>query len=473
MSEVVQAWPAKRFFVEMFTRDIDLQDSILDLLDNCIDGILRSIRLGAAPNENKDLPYQGYSAEITFNKDKFKIVDNCGGIPHNILKEQAFRMGRPPVEDKINDGLASVGMYGIGMKRSIFKMGRSCTVKSFTKDGAYQVIITPEWMLDDKVWELSMVEIENDHDPGTHIEITNLLPNISILFDEGELIHTDFPKKVGYHFSFIIQKGFIILINNEPITPREFGLLVSGDGTIKTGGIAPFLYQGTIGDVKVSLAVGFYREMLNDDEVDEELQTRRNTDDAGWTIVCNDRVVLYNDKTRMTGWGEAGVPQYHTQFIGILGVVFFTSNNPASLPLTTTKRGVDGSSQLYLYVKNIMRQGLKKFTDFTNQWKKNLPEERKIIGEAKALPLTTIVKGDNNMSLWKNYKGNTPNEKFINLPLAKPLENDPLKQIKFYKKKSEIDKVCKIVFGEDHDDISPSDVGEACFRSILNKGGVS
>ncbi|EMG7739050.1 TPA: ATPase, partial [Escherichia coli] len=36
--------PSKRFFVSMLTRDIDLNDAILDLLDNCVDGALRTIK---------------------------------------------------------------------------------------------------------------------------------------------------------------------------------------------------------------------------------------------------------------------------------------------------------------------------------------------------------------------------------------------------------------------------------------------
>ena len=39
--EAVDATPVKSFFVEMLTRDIELVDAILDLLDNCVDGILR------------------------------------------------------------------------------------------------------------------------------------------------------------------------------------------------------------------------------------------------------------------------------------------------------------------------------------------------------------------------------------------------------------------------------------------------
>ncbi|MBS0481598.1 MAG: hypothetical protein JSR96_05480 [Proteobacteria bacterium] len=39
--DTARASPTKAFFVRMLTRDIELQDAILDLLDNCLDGILR------------------------------------------------------------------------------------------------------------------------------------------------------------------------------------------------------------------------------------------------------------------------------------------------------------------------------------------------------------------------------------------------------------------------------------------------
>ena len=47
----VDARPVKSFFVDMLTRDIELVDAILDLLDNCVDGILRQKKnsSGATP----------------------------------------------------------------------------------------------------------------------------------------------------------------------------------------------------------------------------------------------------------------------------------------------------------------------------------------------------------------------------------------------------------------------------------------
>src|SRR5690349_21592309 len=86
------ASPTKDFFVRMLTRDIELNDAILDLLDNCVDGILRS---GKAKRKSA-IPYKGFTAKITLAKNYFEIEDNCGGIPFEVAKKYAFAMGRPP-----------------------------------------------------------------------------------------------------------------------------------------------------------------------------------------------------------------------------------------------------------------------------------------------------------------------------------------------------------------------------------------
>ena len=65
-------------------------------------------------------PYEGFNAKITFNENSFSISDNCGGIPWS-LHEYAFRMGNARKERDNN--LPTVGVYGIGMKRAIFKIG--------------------------------------------------------------------------------------------------------------------------------------------------------------------------------------------------------------------------------------------------------------------------------------------------------------------------------------------------------------
>lgn len=44
MATKAQGAPTKEFFVGMLTRDIELSDAILDLLDNCLDGVIRQKR---------------------------------------------------------------------------------------------------------------------------------------------------------------------------------------------------------------------------------------------------------------------------------------------------------------------------------------------------------------------------------------------------------------------------------------------
>lgn len=40
-TNVIEGNPTKKFFIEMITRDISIEDAIVDLLDNSIDGANR------------------------------------------------------------------------------------------------------------------------------------------------------------------------------------------------------------------------------------------------------------------------------------------------------------------------------------------------------------------------------------------------------------------------------------------------
>jgi hypothetical protein len=112
--------PSKSFFIAMLTRDIDLVDCILDLLDNSVDGISEAARRGGRQLALQR-PFAGHRVNITYDRNHFAIVDASGGIPIQVAEEYAFRFGRPDDAPPLNEG--TIGLYGIGMKRAIFKMG--------------------------------------------------------------------------------------------------------------------------------------------------------------------------------------------------------------------------------------------------------------------------------------------------------------------------------------------------------------
>ena len=111
------------------------------------------------------------------------IEDNCGGIPLEVAERYAFRMGRPKGTAD-DDDIFTIGTYGIGMKRAIFKMGRSARVRSQTIEDAFNVMILPAWLASDNSWELPVESIENDDaESGTLIEITDLREDV---FDDPD-----------------------------------------------------------------------------------------------------------------------------------------------------------------------------------------------------------------------------------------------------------------------------------------------
>lgn len=462
MANTVSAFPAKRFFVEMLTRDIELQDAILDLLDNCVDGALRQNQ--ANHNLNDLRPYEGRWAHIVFNKDGFSIKDNCGGIPRDLAETYAFRLGRPDTERDAE--IPTVGMYGIGMKRAIFKIGKSCTVSSQHGGNGFKVEIDSLWMEDDENWELPITDENLNFDSdGTDIRIAVLHEPITHLFsiDKTDFLE-NFRKAVTSHYSFIIEKGFKVYVNDKEIEPKSTGLMFDPSISGKKG-IAPYVYEGKINGVKVDLVIGLYRELPTEEETEDEIQGKSNKENAGWTIVCNDRVVVFCDKTRLTGWGEAGVPNYHSQFIAISGIVVFKSNDASQLPVTTTKRGIDGNSDTYLIVKDIMRDGLKHFTSFTNKWKSPSPERQELQQRSKAveaLKISATIPAEAWTAVRKDYGG----RRFVP-ELPSPTLENPEKQIRFSRRINEIQAVSEYLF--DDKNMPPSTVGEACFDSIFKK----
>lgn len=458
--ERVKLVPAKRFFVEMLTRDIELVDAILDLVDNCLDGAMRILN----GDNSGPKPYDGFEVDISFDNEHFRISDNCGGIPRQVALESAFRMGRHDSErDK---DLPTVGVYGIGMKRAIFKMGEDASVFCNTDNGCYQVEISKDWMMDDNLWELPLSDLgECGEKYGTDIEVKQLRDGIKQQFANKDFVDNLY-SVISTHFSYIISKGLNIKINGEPIAPKISITRFAKDFSNKKDSIAPYVYKNNMDGVDVEVAIGFYRSLGTDEEEQDEKDGKSVSTNAGITIICNDRVVLHNDKTHVTGWGEAGVPRYHTQFIGISGVVIFQSNTPAKLPLKTTKRGVDSSSQIYAVVKDKVREGIKIFTDFTNKWKKiskgELSEHFRI-EETESAPSITLSQKVRTEE-WSNVRRDGGKVFKPRLPL--PKETDPTERVVFTKKRSEVQAVSEYLF----DEVRPTTfVGEYCFDQILKK----
>ena len=284
------------------------------------------------------------------------------------------------------------------MKRAIFKLGTSARVESrFGDEDGFYVEFTPDWIAVDNWDKLTIFSLEEDRrlaHQGTRISVSELGEEAHAYFANPDMLE-DFRVTVSRHYSLIIDKGFEVIIrtlgehNIGAVRSKPFKLLKSPAPWTERG-LHPFAFQGNVDGVEMEMYAGLYRPFLSPQEVETEEGSRGSSDDAGWTVACNDRVVIWKDKTRLTGWGEATVPNYHGQFIPITGIILLRSDDPTSLPLTTTKRGIDAASNVYLIVKDLMRMTTKSLTTFTNRWKLFPDERDTLYRESRLLALSDL-----------------------------------------------------------------------------------
>ena len=380
-------------------------------------------------------------------------------------------MGRVPTT---NTNQPTIGIYGIGIKRAIFKIGKEAVVFTRNNGLRYSVLIPASWASDTDNWEFPIDEANNQNtldENGTEVRVTTLNDNIVSLWSNKDKIKTfteRLKKSIQESYSLIIQKGFSIIINGDPVVANPVELLVQKN-TNKTG-LRPYLFTGQYGSVRVKLAIGFYAPMASDDDIDDMNESERKTSEAGITIVCNDRVVIYNDKSNLTGWGTNGVPNYHTQFIGIKGIVIFESNTPGDLPMTTTKRGIDHSSSVYITVKDKICAGLKMFTNYTNKWKGRNTQEREYSLAAQRVNYSELfadsAKNDYGIQMRSDARsGGT----MYKPSLPQPENERPYKVIRFSKSIQDITTLISFFYGDPEEEISPSIIGEKCFDKVLKE----
>ncbi|HAB16057.1 MAG TPA: ATP-binding protein [Verrucomicrobiota bacterium] len=455
------AIPTKQFFVSMLTRDISLADAILDLIDNCLDGALRIAG-------KKDPNYSTHNIRIELSRNEFAIEDDCGGIPREVAIKYAFKMGREPDDDRDADA-ETIGMYGVGMKRAIFKMGRDSLVRTLFDSDAFEVPISSAW-LDNKDWEplpITDSSLENRlKKPGTRIEVRTLHPSVSRHFENDGFIN-ELRSAIGEHFTVFIQRGLRILVNNEATKPVMVEVLVA----LGKEDPAPFIFTKNIDGVEVSVAVGLNTGRgLSDDEEDEDdtsdFERNRSTVTAGWTVFCNDRAVIVGDKSRLTGWGDS-IPLYHYQFSVITGIVEFRSVSAEKLPVTTTKRALDTASNVWLETVAKMKEGLRVWISHTNAWK-NHPRSSQADYWKSAKPMSlhkavdAVLKRGATEKPDGSHEYNPAKKRVLPQP---PSKTPSSRRIVYSRPIEEIRDVSKTLF--DRDDEKPGVVGEKCFEVVL------
>lgn len=367
---IIQGNPTKTFFIEMITRDLSVNDAIIDLLDNSIDGA----------SKINPVNYEGLKIDITINKNEFIVKDNCGGFSLETAQKYAFRFGRP---DDAPDSKGSIGRFGIGMKRALFKIGKYFEVESKTEIDHFQIDVNVnEWknkkkqihsvdngtsLIED--WDFSYKnitpEICNLQDYGTFIKVNDLHTDVADLFEDNGFLK-GLQDDIERVLNFSLEKKLKITLNNVELKSKNIQIFSENS--------TPYYYEGEKDGVRFKIIAGL-------GEIGEPKK-------SGWYIYCNDRLVLEADTTETTGWGVSTIPNWHLDFVMFKGIVFMDADNTLKLPLTTTKRGVDSTNDIYKTVLSFMKDSMLSVIQFLRQVTKlgnEANEYRKLLGEQETI----------------------------------------------------------------------------------------
>ncbi len=403
MKRKADAMPTKEFFVRMITRDISLEDCLLDLIDNCLDGARRQF---TAREENGSIirNYKGFGVNVHISPEEFRIEDNCGGIGIANAIDYAFHFGRRP--DAPDEGDHAIGLYGIGMKRAILKIGTDIAIHSSTDDEAFVCTIDVENWLGHNEWEFDMDDADRIEGTGTKIRIININRGIAEEFGDDAFINS-LSRIVSRDYALFLDKGFTISINGVPL--KSYGYAVKESDEFKS-------YRASYddGEVRVEIIAG----MAAAPPSDLEPSDRTETGYFGWFVLCNDRVVLPADKTERTVWGDEQFNRWHFQYNGFMGMVLFHARDSNLLPWTTTKRDVDESSPLYRRAVNEMKKATRPWIEYTNQRKANLDEARAKEKSAMSVPFFQV---EESPVLKVPIPPERPKIKIANILYVKPL----------------------------------------------------
>lgn len=435
----IDASPTKDFFVAVLVRDISLDDAIAELIDNSIDGVKKLA-------EGED--YSAFHITVKFDKTSFSIEDNCGGIPVEIAQEYAFRFGRDSKNPADFSPTLPIGQFGVGMKRSLFRLGDKFSVDSVSQHSSFGMEVNVNTWKAKKEWEFEFNKKyePNQNNPvedcGTKIKVTVLHTNVSESFESNSFINSLKIKIEDVHSEALIN-GLKIKINSIELDGHKDELLTSKD-------IKPFFKKVNIGRRINKVEAKIYAGI-----------SAKSKENFGWYIYCNGRQVVKADKSALTGWGsatgEVSVPKGHTQFDRFRGYVYFESSNAFLLPWNTKKDGINENSEIYQAVRLEMILALRQLIDFLNQLDKENDTEDK--------PITEMIGNATSANVLEIAANRNTSFKFT---APKPKETEPIQTISYRRPKKEVDRAKKLLKELGEDSKSNESVGRLTFEYFMD-----
>ena len=184
-----------------------------------------------------------------------------------------------------------LGVYGIGLKRAIFKIGEAFEMDSKTEDKGFHVgLNVKKWAENDRDMSDWRIPIQftmgsgSTATAGTKIKFTKLREETRMRIRSGEL-DASLQRSISQAYALLLEKHITVLLNGTTVRPLPVPIGQSQE-------LRAARSTRTLDDVRMQ----FFASIIAP-------KSQWKAEYAGWYVLCNGRVVLAADKSALTGWG--------------------------------------------------------------------------------------------------------------------------------------------------------------------------
>ncbi|WP_120430189.1 ATP-binding protein [Acinetobacter baylyi] len=327
------------FLEQILTKDVSTLEAMYDLIDNSIDAARNQILLNS--NVEKDeygLPksYASFSVTLKISKDDISIADNCLGMDEKTLATKAFVIASSSSHEY------GIGQYGIGLKRSLLKMGNNYNFVIDNGKKNYTAIFNNQ-KIGGAEGELEAQVNESSGEPYTIFTVYNLKQEIIRDIQNQKWINNAI-KGLEDRYSVYFSKGFKIILN---YNGKEYPLNSKLPKLRTDSKFLPKKDEMKFGNVDVIIESGIHESYYFPTEVGHSLsENRKLTKDFGIYFICNDRVIVKSSTDAKHGWKT----KWHSEYNGFVCLVRFIAKSPSDLPWNTAKSAMREDASLFLDV---------------------------------------------------------------------------------------------------------------------------
>ena len=335
LSGNVDATPSKRLYLSIIA-DYDINRALCELIDNALD-------IWTIAGRNTLLNIQ---IELDYTQQRILIKDNAGGIDE---KDLSFIVS--PGQSKNNDVDNTIGVFGVGSKRSVVALAQEIKIRTRKTDETYQIEFDDLWIKHNEDWSLPVYKIDNIEKGTTEIELIKLRKKIS------EEVIEYFRTHIAETYAiFLKNKKLSIIVNQKKIEPKTF------ENWSYPPTYEPRNYVG-----ELPLSSGKKIDVLVTAGLSDE--SNQTTGEYGVYFYCNDRLIVKGLKSYDIGFakGLAGLPHADLS----LARVVVNLCGPASvMPWNSSKSDINTSSEVFISLREWIITVLKDYTSLSRRFSK-------------------------------------------------------------------------------------------------------